>query len=430
MTDNRRQSAPRLLFVHSGSTKKRMTFEAAQALGAEIYLVNPSPNWADAYTRRTLYTQGKSLSKILADVEALHRTVKLDGVVTFWEEDVPTTALIAERLGLPGNTVESALNARSKYRMRQALHRAGVEVPPFRVIRSKSDLEPAARAVGFPAVIKPEWGSDSEWVAKVKNLPELMDVYSEISGRVRMQDCIYPYPTGRFVLEGYLAGPEVSVEGVAQNGKVTIYGIIDKAKMNDSDFIERGETTPSSLRPEMQAAVRDMVVRGAQALGLRNSGIHAEIKITPDGPRIVEIGARMGGDCIHALINRVYGVDLAEQSLCASLALPVARPTQPAGYAISTTLVPDSAGRVEYNGFLSHLRKGPNLIEVVMTKHPGDLVTVPPDGYDNLAWVSVWGKDSRAAHRSLDAYVRHVLDAVTVVTAAASPEPAMAPAAD
>ena len=215
-----------------------------------------------------------------------------------------------------------------------------------------------------------------------------------------MQSSIYPYQGGRFVLEGYLCGPEVSVEGVVQDGRVTLYAIIDKARMAESSFIERGERTPSRLRPAVQEAVRDMVVRGVAALNLTDSGIHAEVKITPDGPRIVEIGARMGGDCIHALVSRVYGIDLAEENIRVALGLPVHTEAAPIGCALSTTLVPERAGRVVLREQVRS-RRTPNLIEVVLTKEPGETVLLPPDGYDNLAWVSVWGKDYRGAQRSL-----------------------------
>jgi biotin carboxylase len=216
-----------------------------------------------------------------------------------------------------------------------------------------------------------------------------------------VQDCIYPYRTGRFVLEGLLGGPEVSVEGVVQHGKVTLYAIIDKAKMDEMTFIERGERTPSLLPTAVQEEIAEMVRRGVTALGLRNSGIHAEVKITDRGPRIVEIGARMGGDCIHALVKRVYGIDLAAENIRVALNQPVhgSRPAE--GYGLSRTLVPERPGRVFFRRERA-LRRSPHLIEVVLTKRPGERVAVPPDGYDNLAWVSVWGRSYREAEKRLE----------------------------
>lgn len=395
------QSAPpRLLFVHSGSPKKRLAFEAASALGIHIYLINPEPNWADDYTRQTLYTRGLPFAEVLDRVEDLHRRVNLNGVVTFWEEDVPTCARIAERLGLRGNSPQAALNARSKYHMREAFRKAGVPVPPFRLITDEASLPKACKAVGLPAVLKPEWGADSEWVTRVDTPEQALELYGKVRNIVRVQDSIYPYPRTRFILEGFMTGPEVSVEGVVQNGEVTLYAIIDKAKMAEPSFIERGECTPSRFPASVQSAIRDMVCKGVRALGLTDSGIHAEVKITPAGPRIVEIGARMGGDCIQPLVKRVYGIDLAEENIRAVLGMPVHLPAPAKGCGISSTLVPDRPGRVSLKP-LKGLQTGRDLIEVVFTKQPGDHVLVPPQGYDNLAWVSVWGRDYSVAEKRL-----------------------------
>ena len=404
---------PKLLFIHSGSLKKRMTFTAAANLGADIYLFNPELNWAAAHAREVHCTAGLSLPEVIALAEALHQRVQLDGVITFWEEDVPTCSLICARLGLPGNTPDAALAARSKYRMRRALRRAGVPVPAFRRFFNRETLLDACATVGTPAVLKPEWGSDSEWVLRVESTQEALATYESIHQEVRIQDSIYNYRTGSYVLEGLLQGPEVSVEGVVQNGQVTLYAIIDKAKMDEDSFVERGETTPSLLPAAIQGEIRAMVSRGVSALGLNNSGIHAEVKVTPDGPRIVEIGARMGGDCIHALVQRVYGIDLATENIRAALGQPVSPSTSAMGYGLSRTLVPETPGLVRLIQ-PPKPRASRNLIEVVLTMTQGDRVAVPPHGYDNLAWISVWGRDYREASRRLDSQAARLESAFAI----------------
>ena len=399
--------AQKLLFVHSGSTKKRLTFETAAEMGIEIYLLNANPGWADAFAQETIYTHGKSLTETLALVEALHQRVNLNGVVTFWEEDVPTCAHIAHHLGLPGNTPQAAMNARSKYHMREALKNAGVPVPNFRLITGEESLMQACRELKLPAVLKPEWGADSEWVTRVENAEHALATYRENRNRARVQDSLYPYPPARFVLEEFLYGPEVSVEGVVKDGQVNLYAIIDKAKMDDGSFIERGETTPSRFPQPVQNAIRNMVVKGVQAQGLTNSGIHAEVKITPDGPRIVEIGARMGGDCIQPLVKRVYGINLAEESIRVALNMPVHQPVHSNGWGISTTIVPEQPGLVNIKP-VRYAKRNNKLIEIVYTKQNGDRVEVPPVAYDNLGWVSVWGKNYASAKRSLNLHTHRV----------------------
>lgn len=215
------------------------------------------------------------------------------------------------------------------------------------------------------------------------------------------------------MFEGLLSGPEVSIEGVVADGQITLYAIIDKAEMDEVTFIERGETTPSRQPAEIQQAIRAMVHRGVEALGLRHGGIHAEVKVTPDGPRIVEIGARMGGDCIQPLVERVYGIDLIEENIRVALGQPAHPATPASGCAISQTLIPERAGLVSYR-VSPKPRQSQNLIEVVLTKEPGDRVAVPPVGYDNLAWISVWGRTYREAERRLQTQVTRLEHALYV----------------
>lgn len=421
MTAHPDPAHPRLLFVHSGSTKKRLTFEAAAALGAELYLLTPEINWARPLVRELIPTAGMSLADVLDTAMALHRRVGLDAVVTFWEEDVPTAAHIARHLGLPGTDPACAIAARSKLKMRSAFQRAGIPVPLFAPVDSEASLLAAVERVGLPAVLKPEWGSDSEWVTRVATVEQALIAYRQCHRRVRSQDCIWRYPRGRFLLEGYLTGPEVSVEGVVADGQVTLYAIIDKDDMTEPSFIERGETTPSRHAATAQTAIRQMVIDGVRALGLDHCGIHAEVKLTPEGPRIVEIGARMGGDCIQALVLRVYGIDLARENVHAALGWPVAQATPAVGCALSRTLIPERAGRVQVDERRLRTRKSPNLIEVVFTKHAGETVQVPPLGYDNLAWISVWGKDYAAARRVLHSRTQRIAGGLQVVPDALSP---------
>ncbi len=415
--DSEPPARPKLLFIHSGSPKKRLTFEAADALGVDAYLLNPDINWAVSHVRELIPTTGMGLRRILACAEKLHRRVGLHGVVTFWEEDVPTAAHVAQHLGLPGTDPICALAARSKLRMRTAFRRARLPVPNFARVVCETTLKTAIDRVGLPAVLKPEWGSDSEWVTRVETHAQALAALRSSLSRVRSQDSLWRYPSGAFLLEGYMSGPEVSVEGVVQNGHVTLYAIIDKDRMAEPSFIERGETTPSRHSAAAQSEIRRMVVDGVAALGLNNCGIHAEVKLTSEGPCIVEIGARMGGDCIHALVQRVYGIDLAQENMRAALEWPVSPETPPVGCALSRTLVPEQAGSVHVDERRARSRRTANLIEVVFTKHAGDVVEVPPVAYDNLAWISVWGKDYSTARRSLDRRSHRVAGALQILPA-------------
>ena len=93
----------KLLFIHSGSIKKKFIFEIASSLNIEIFLLNPTQNWAEDYVKECYSTVGLTIDEILELSKEIHKDEHLDGVITFWEEDVPTCALISEYLKLTGN---------------------------------------------------------------------------------------------------------------------------------------------------------------------------------------------------------------------------------------------------------------------------------------------------------------------------------------
>ena len=182
---------PKLLFIHSGSPKKRLTFEAAAALGIDSYLLTPQPNWAASLVHELVCTRGCSRARVLDLAADLHSRVGLDGVVTFWEEDVPTAAVIARHLGLRGLDPVCAMSARSKLQMRRALRRAGVPVPAFAPVDSQQSLRAAVAKIGLPAILKPEFGADSEWVTRVTDSEQAAEVLAECQQRARTQDSIW-----------------------------------------------------------------------------------------------------------------------------------------------------------------------------------------------------------------------------------------------
>ena len=112
---------------------------------------------------------------------------------------------------------------------------------------------------------------------------------------------------GEIIVEEYMRGPEVSVETLAVNGKVTIVQITDKITTGQPHFVELGHSQPSSLSYEIQQQIRDITVAANEAIGIKDGPSHTEIIVTEKGPKIVELGARLGGDCISShLVPLIY----------------------------------------------------------------------------------------------------------------------------
>jgi biotin carboxylase len=160
----------------------------------------------------------------------------------------------------------------------------------------------AADRLGYPLALKIARSSGSRGVYCVSDKTQLLP-YFELARGYQSQ--------GALLIEEWLDGPEISVEGLCFGGKTHIVQLTDKCVFPGSFPVESGHTQPSRLRGEDCEAIRDCAVSGVEALGLENCAFHAELKVTSSGPKLIEIGARLGGDRISTHLTPLStGVNL------------------------------------------------------------------------------------------------------------------------
>ncbi|MBZ3902730.1 ATP-grasp domain-containing protein [Streptomyces griseiscabiei] len=235
----------------------------------------------------------------------------LAGVLAVIDYYVPVVAETARRLGLPGLDPEAARTARNKLRTREVCAELGVPAPRFSRATAREDAVAAARSIGFPCVVKPLTESASIGVRLCRDTDEVAAHYDELTASpVDMRGMAKP---GGVLVEEYLTGYELSVEVLTTAKGPQVVGVTDKALTAHPYFVETGETFPTQL-PD---SVRDEVTRAAldalKAIGHDFGAAHVEIKVTPDGPRLVEINARMGGAQIGRIIHEATGLDLLRE---------------------------------------------------------------------------------------------------------------------
>lgn len=227
-----------------------------------------------------------------------------DGVtVGMVDVAVPTCAFIAQALGLPGMNLEVANRASNKYEMISAFAEAKVPHPEYQYI-SKENIITARCCIGYPVIVKPVDMAGSRGIFLAHNNDEFQLAIRESA---RLGD------SGNVIVEEYLTGPEVSVELIVKNGKAFAIQVTDKTTSGEPHFAEIGHLQPSQLSSEIINSIKKVACAAAESLGLVNSLGHAELKITPTGPRMIEIGARQGGDGIaEQLIELSTGVSFNE----------------------------------------------------------------------------------------------------------------------
>lgn len=241
---------------------------------------------------------------------------KIDGIMTICSDRPMTVvARVGEKLGLNTISYETALKATNKGLMRKALFENNVPIPQFFICRTYEDVEHAVNSIQGECIFKPSNNSGSRGIYLYDENKNLQDAYSYSK----------QYSTDNIVLvEEFMKGPEVSVEAFVINGEVNIIQITDKITTGAPYFVEMGHTQPSSLPNDIQSQIRKVAIKGIQALNIDNGPAHVEIKVTEQGPKIVEIGARLGGDHITTdLVPLSTGVNMVELTIKNALNFPV-----------------------------------------------------------------------------------------------------------
>lgn len=406
----------RVAVIDPGYPSKRFLYEGAAALGVDLVLVGDRSSWA-----RTLVDEGVAKRYVCADSsgdpDGAARTVltglgdearRLDGVVTFWEDAVPATARVAAALGLPGLSPNAADRARSKLRTLEASRDAGLPTPRFMHLNGAASLEAAAAAVRFPAVIKPVFGAEAIGCLRVDDLASLEAGYARVAALITPELNVVFLQGRDLLIEEYLDGTEFDVDFLLSGGACVFSAVSENWPTNEPYFVETGLHTPSAHPPERRAALVDLCVRTAQALGLRDGVFHAEAKDTSRGPRLLELNARLGGGSIVDYHRRVTGVDLLEQQLLVCVGLPVL-PTPAAAPACGIAnvfLYPSRSGTLAHTRFFDHLANEPAVIGRTVFVEAGERVTAATDGFPTaIGELSVCAKDTATARAKAQAIV-------------------------
>ena len=242
------------------------------------------------------------------------KSFKADGIMTL-ATDMPmrSVAYATTKLGLVGITYDTAVKATDKGEMFKAFETANVEHPWFYILKSSSDLAGLVSKITFPCITKPVDNAGSRGVMLVHSPNELRHAveYSSENGR-----------SGSVIVEEYLEGKEVSVEIIVINGIVHVLQVTDKLTTGAPHFVEMGHSQPCGLGDGNVEKIKNLAERAVKAIGILNGPAHVEIMLTDRGPKMIELGARMGGDCITThLVPLSTGIDMVRATIEISLGM-------------------------------------------------------------------------------------------------------------
>lgn len=315
-----------LLIMKAESYRARDFLEAAAKLEIDLVVGSDRANvLADYGHRRTLKLDFNDIEDGVREITGFHLDRPLDAIVAVEDEGTVLAARASARLGLASNPEESVVAAENKAMMREILAAGGMQGPWFRRISLTDDPERAAGEVQYPCVLKPLYLSGSRGVIRADDEAGFVEAFHRISELLDDPEMKARggAMAGQVLVEAYMPGREVAIEGILRNGELHLLAFFDKPDPMEGPFFE--ETifvTPSRLPPEVQAEALAMANESVRALGLRSGPVHVELRIDGDQPSLLEVAPRtIGGHCSRVLS---FGAGMSLEELVLRQALGIA----------------------------------------------------------------------------------------------------------
>ena len=240
---------------------------------------------------------------------------EVDGIFTICSDrPMQIVAKVGAVLGLNTISCEAALLATNKAFMRNALFDNNVSIPKYKICKDFLDFKNAIKELGFPVIVKPSDNSGSRGISFI----ECENSYDQAYEYAKENSL-----DGVVLVEEFVNGDEVSVEAFVENGEVRIIQITDKITTGAPHFVEMGHNQPSTHPEHIVTLIKETTINAVKALKLEGGPVHAELKVAGDGVKVIELGARLGGDYIATdLVPLSTGVDLVEANIKWALGLP------------------------------------------------------------------------------------------------------------
>lgn len=372
----------KILFVGTMYDQKLRVLEEAKKMGLYVALIgNDYPTWGSEFIDLYIKSNNYDTNETLQILEELK--LKFDGVVTFWDRDVELAAKIAKHFNLPGCPEKAATIMRNKYLTREVLTQNKIPNIDYKLITNLSNLGAVAAEIGYPVIVKPISASSSKGIFKISDQKDVHSVREKIIKTINPEkDKMFSYNQGKFIVEKYIVGQEYSVESVIQNGKINIIGITEK--MTNDQFEEVQHTHPAPLNDEKANLLKSFVKQVLLAIGANNCTTHTELKLTKDGPRIVEVNGRMGGDYINThLVPLATGIDIVKATLQVALGESIEKTIRPKfkkGASVKF-IIPTHPGKVKAWNINKKLYSRDELVKIHQDKKVGMQILFPPQAY-------------------------------------------------
>ena len=386
------QNRPKHLLIVGGGVFQVPAIKIAKSMGLKVVVTDYNPEAEGMLLADyPIEVSTRNINLTVNMAKQFHRACPLEGVLTVGTDASQTVAAVADALNLPGIPFEVAERATDKIKMRQVLKNKNVPVPDFRPIWTLEECREAIKDLSLPLVIKPCDNMGARGVRKIERFDELTLAFCEAK-----EASI----SGKLILEEFMGGPELSLDALVFESNIHITGVADRIIERAPYFVEVGHTLPSTLPADQQTQAVEVFKQAIIALGIDIGAAKGDIKITPEGPKIVEIAARLSGGWMSA-----YTYPLATGVNLYKAAIQVALGEKPTDLTPKTSLVSAErsllppAGKILSIRGVEEARKIKGVKEIILMKEAGDMAEEPRSNLGKVGYVITIGKSREEAIR-------------------------------
>jgi len=407
-------STPKRVFLFTSKLgyQTRGFAEAANRLNVELIYVTDRCHqlddpWGDGAL--SVHFENPEAAAYTAIDGISSRLGAVDGVLALGDRPAHAAAFAARGLGLPFHHPAAVEACRSKLRTREVLRGAGLPVPWFQAMRTEPMPEPSLLGIAYPCVLKPLSLSASQGVIRANHRDEFVQAVTRIARLLATPEIRSTREPNldQILVESYIPGREVAVEGLLKDGELRILAIFDKPDPLDGPFFEETiYVTPSRLGPAEQDAISRCAREAMRALGLSHGPVHTEFRINENGVWPIEVAPRpIGGLCARALRFESPGssdrISLEELLLRHALDLPGSDSPRESG-ASGVMMIPVPSGgvleRVDGEG---EARQTRGITELIITARLHDHIAAWPEGSTYLGFLFASGASANDVEQSL-----------------------------
>jgi len=403
-----------LLFTGKLGYQTRSFEEAARKLAVDlVYITDRCHQLDDPWGDRAIAVHFESPEAAAYSVMEALRGQRVDAILALGDRPLIAAAYAARGLGIQNNHPAAVEACRNKFRMREVFRDAGLRVPWFRSVSIHPTPEPALLGIAYPCVLKPLSLSASQGVIRADNRDEFLAAAARIRNLLdspEIRATREPH-LDQMIVESYIPGREVAVEGLLTDGALRILAIFDKPDPLEGPFFEETiYVTPSRLTESQQLAIARCAQDATRALGLSHGPIHAEFRVNEEGVWPLEVAPRpIGGLCARALRfqwqegEQPAGeiIPLEELLLRHALELPGSdSPRELLASGVMMIPVPRS-GILENMQGEEEARATPSINELLITARLHDYVAAWPEGSSYLGFLFARGNSVQEVEDAL-----------------------------